>query len=88
LIQKGKYTLEKKERVELASKKVWVMRHGDHLIFYNPEEWDNLLSGRLRALKGSDFRRVNRALYTSGFSQNINASGKVFINPRLRGEIC
>ena len=82
--ERGRIFLSQKDRRRLGDvKKVMVKREGGQLFFYNEEEWTDFADKRVKGLKGIELRKMDRFLYTSGYLQDIDQKGRVFIPLQL-----
>lgn len=82
LDSKGRYILSKAEYIKLGEgEKVVVVkvRDNSYFILYTEEEWNQLISKKLKELKGVVFRTTTRILCSSAFVEKVDEQRRVLI---------
>ena len=79
----GKLFLRKKER-ENFDKEIIVIVDGNSLLFMTKEEWNQTVKKELRGLRGKDFRKRQRLLFSSAYNQAIDQQGRILVPRQFR----
>jgi DNA-binding transcriptional regulator/RsmH inhibitor MraZ len=83
--EKGRISLTKEDRINIGDvNQVIMRREGERVILCPVDEWTNLVGERLLGLKGLEWRRAKRALFSSCFLQRVDKQGRVLIPSILR----
>lgn len=75
---KRRVYLPRKDRVNLGET-VIVKIEGEQLLLFTEEEWREQTNRELVGLRGADFRRRQRRLFSSVFQEKIDRQGRLRI---------
>jgi len=80
---KGRFYFPKKDREDFKDKVV-IFRFHDYLCFLTMQEWNQLLTKKLKGLKWKEFHMMERYLWSSVFVKKIDKWKRVYVPSGLR----